>query len=222
MTMKKTIIILFLAFCAISGVHAQRIMGALILGVNASQVDGDEVYGYRKFGLNAGAAAIIPIWGNWAITLENTYSEKGAHQRKRSLDSIYDGSYDLKLNYVDVPLLLQYTDKDFISIASGASWGSLVKVSEFRNGNEISTTTLNSGIYNRSDINILVDVKIRVIQRLRFNVRYAYSVRPIAHREVIDSKTGYPNMRDQYNGMFTFRLFYIFNEQLSERSRLSK
>ena len=198
--------------------NAQRIKGALIAGVNATQVDGDEVFGYHKFGLNVGAAAIVPITGNWAISLENIYTEKGAHQRPRFIDSL-DGSYDLKINYLDVPVLIQYTDKEIVTFGMGASWGGMVKIWEQRNGYEMPATTLTSGIYRRSDVNILLDVRFRMVSRLHFNVRYAYSIRPIATREVVDSKTGYPNIRDQYNGMFTFRLYYIFNEVLGEKPK---
>ncbi|MFA6951288.1 MAG: hypothetical protein WCQ70_11455, partial [Lentimicrobiaceae bacterium] len=133
-----------------------------------------------------------------------------------------DGSYDLKLNYLEVPVIVQYTDKDFISFGLGGSWGRLVKISEAKNGYPVNTTTLNSGIYKSNDIDLLVDIKMRIIDRLRFNVRYAYSLSPIATREVIDSKTGRPNIRDQYNGMFTFRLFYVFNEKISEQSKAKK
>jgi hypothetical protein len=196
--------------------NAQRIMGALIGGVNATQVDGDEVYGYKKFGLNVGAAAIIPITGNWSVTLENIYSEKGAHQRPRFIDSL-DGSYDLKLNYLEVPVLIQYTDKDIVTFGLGASWGGLVKISEQRNSIPMPGTTLTSGIYRSSDINFLMNVRFRLVKRLHFDVRYGYSIRPIATREIVDSKTGYPNIRDQYNGMFTFRFYYIFNERLKEK-----
>lgn len=195
---------------------AQRIRGALIAGVNATQVDGDEVFGYHKFGLNVGAAAIVPITGNWSVSLENIYSEKGAHQRRRFVDSL-DGSYDLKINYLDVPVLVHYTDKDIVTFGLGASWGGLVKIWEQRNNIEMTSTTLTSGIYRRSDINLLLDVRFRLVKKLHFNVRYAYSVRPIATREVPDSKTGYPNIRNQYNGMFTFRLYYVFNERLKEK-----
>lgn len=196
--------------------YSQRIMGAIIGGVNASQVDGDEVFGYHKFGLNVGAAAIVPFTENWSISIENVYSEKGSRQKARYIDSL-DGSYDLKLNYLDVPFLVQYTDKNTATFGLGLSWGNLVKVYEQRNGIVQTGTNLNSDIYRSSDLNFLLDVKFRTIKRLYFNFRYAYSIRPIATREVIDSKTGYPNIRDQYNGMFTFRLYYIFNERLSER-----
>ncbi|HLN53144.1 MAG TPA: porin family protein [Lentimicrobium sp.] len=218
---KKLLYILsatLLLFLEPGTLKAQRIMGALIAGVNATQVDGDEVFGYHKFGLNVGAAAIVPLKGNWSFSIETLYNEKGSHQRPRYVDSL-DGSYDLKLNYLDVPVLVHYSDKDIVTFGLGASWGGLVKVEEQRNGIEMPGTTLNSGIYNSSDINLLMDVKFRLVQRLRFNVRYAYSIVPIATREVIDSKTGYPNVRKQYNGMFTFRLYYVFNERLSERAK---
>jgi len=198
--------------------YAQRIMGAAILGVNATKVNGDEVDGYHKFGMNAGLAAIVPFGDQWAVTFENVYSQKGAHQRKLYQDSL-DGSYDLKLNYLEVPVLVQYTDKDIVTLGAGMSWGRLVGISEQRNGYDMPGTTIESGIYRSSDLNILLDVKFRLIERLRFNVRYAYSIRPIATREVIDSKTGKPNIRDQYNGLFTFRLYYVFNEQRSRENR---
>jgi hypothetical protein len=218
MRLKPIVLILFVFIVSISGSYAQRIMGAAILGVNATQVDGDEVYGYHKFGLNTGLAAIVPFGNNFAVTLENIYNQKGAHQRVRFSDSL-DGSYDLKLNYLEVPVLVQYTDKDIVTFGAGMSWGRLVGISERKNGYDVPGTTLESGIYRSSDLNILIDVKFRLIERLRLNVRYAYSMRPIATREVIDSKTGVPNIRDQYNGMFTFRLYYVFNERISRESR---
>lgn len=218
MRLKLIVLILLVFIVSISGSYAQRIMGAAILGVNATQVDGDEVYGYHKFGLNTGLAAIVPFGNNFAVTLENIYNQKGAHQRVRFNDSL-DGSYDLKLNYLEVPVLVQYTDKDIATFGAGMSWGRLVGISERKNGYDVPGTTLESGIYRNSDLNVLIDVKFRVVERLRFNVRYAYSIRPIATREVIDSKTGRPNIRDQYNGMFTFRLYYVFNERISRESR---
>lgn len=209
---------IILSITGLDALYAQRIMGALIGGVNASQVDGDEVYGYHKFGLNVGAAAIVPLGGNWSVSLETIYNEKGSHQRARYIDSL-DGSYDLKLNYLDIPVLIHYTDKDIVTFGAGFAYGRLFNVWEQRNGIEQTHVTLNSEIYKTSDLNALIDIRFRLYNRLHFNTRYAYSLRKIATRLVVDSKTGNPNLRYQYNGMFTFRLLYIFNEKLSERVR---
>jgi hypothetical protein len=218
MIKRITGVLLFIATLFVQTGYGQRIMGAAIVGLNATQVDGDEVYGYKNFGLNAGLSAIVPFNNKWSVSVENIYSEKGAHQRVKYLDSL-DGSYDLKLNYLEVPVLLLFTDKDIVTFGAGMSWGRLVKVWEQRNGYEMPATTLESGIYRSSDLNFLLDVRFRVFERLRFNARYAYSIRPIATREIIDSKTGRPNIRDQYNGLFSFRLIYVFNERLSRESR---
>lgn len=211
-------VLLFIAVISAHTGYGQRIMGAAIVGLNATQVDGDEVYGYKNFGLNAGLSAIVPFNNKWSVSIENIYSEKGAHQRVKYLDSL-DGSYDLRLNYLEVPVLLHFTDKEIVTFGAGMSWGRLVKVWEQRNGYEMPATTLESGIYRSSDLNLLLDIRFRVFERLRFNARYAYSLRPIATREIIDSKTGRPNIRDQYNGLFSFRLIYVFNERLSRESR---
>ena len=211
-------VLLFIAVISAHTGYGQRIMGAAIVGLNATQVDGDEVYGYKNFGLNAGLSAIVPFNNKWSVSIENIYSEKGAHQRVKYLDSL-DGSYDLRLNYLEVPVLLHFTDKEIVTFGAGMSWGRLVKVWEQRNGYEMPATTLESGIYRSSDLNLLLDIRFRVFERLRFNARYAYSMRPVATREIIDSKTGRPNIRDQYNGLFSFRLIYVFNERLSRESR---
>lgn len=218
MIKRITGVLLFIAVISVQTGYGQRIMGAAIVGLNATQVDGDEVYGYKNFGLNTGLSAIVPFNNKWSVSIENIYSEKGAHQRVKYLDSL-DGSYDLKLNYLEVPVLLHFTDKDIVTFGAGMSWGRLVKVWEQRNGYEMPATTLESGIYRSNDLNFLLDVRFRVFERLRFNARYAYSIRPIATREIIDSKTGRPNIRDQYNGLFSFRLIYVFNERLSRESR---
>ena len=62
--MKKTSIITLLLALFIAAptlLHAQIVKGEVFCGVNACQVDGDECFGYKKFGVHAGAGALIPI-----------------------------------------------------------------------------------------------------------------------------------------------------------------
>jgi hypothetical protein len=191
--------------------NAQYIRGALIAGGNAAQVDGDEVFGYHKFGLQLGAAAIVQFNEKWSVSLENIFNQKGAWQKARFVDSL-DGSYRLRFNYVEVPVLLHYTDRDRVTVGAGFSWGRLVKIEEFKNTFLVDSTTLLGGPYKRDDWNILVDLRFRLYKSLKVNLRYAYSIVPIASRVVIDSKSGNPNLRDQYNNLFSLRLMYIFNE----------
>jgi hypothetical protein len=192
--------------------NAQYIGGALIAGGNATQVDGDEVFGYHKYGVQLGAAAIIQFNKKWSVSLENIFNQKGSKQGARFVDSL-DGSYRLRFNYVEVPVLLNYTDKDRITVGAGLSWGRLVKVEEFKNSFRVPSTTLLEGPYKRDDWDILMDLRFRLYNGLKLDLRYAYSVAPIATRDVRDSKTGNINYgQTQYNNLFSIRLMYIFNE----------
>lgn len=134
---KHSIITLALAIliAAPTLLHAQIIKGEVYVGANGCQVDGDECYGFKKFGVNAGAGALVPLT-NWLdIGLEVQFSQKGAFKRDSiTYNSSYPHSYNLKLNYVEVPLMLYFTDKNIISFGIGASYGRLVYLSEFVDG----------------------------------------------------------------------------------------
>jgi hypothetical protein len=208
----KIFLVAFFLLVVTLNVDAQFIKGALIFGTNISQIDGDEVYGFKKIGFNIGASAIVPFSNKWAISIENIYSQKGAYQKPQYADSI-SGEYRIKLNYVEVPVLVHYTDKNIFTVGAGLSWGRLVKVDEWEHGNK-TNTSLSSGTYSQNDINILADLRFRIWKKLKFNVRYAYSIPKIRTREHSDL-SGDTWIRKQYNNLVSFRLIYVFNERQS-------
>ena len=86
--------------------------------------------------------------------MEVTYNQKGARQGQQYYDSlnsgqVVTGEYKLRLNYVEVPVLIQYTDKKFITVGAGFSWGRLVGVQEWEHGKKVETTTVQDGPYNK-------------------------------------------------------------------------
>lgn len=111
--------------------HAQIIKGEAFLGANACQVDGDECYGYKKFGVHAGAGALVPLTNWMDVGLEVLFNQKGAYKRDSiTYNSSYPHAYNLKLNYVEVPVMLYITDKDAVSVGLGVSYGRLVGLKE--------------------------------------------------------------------------------------------
>lgn len=115
--------------------HAQIIKGEVFAGGNLCQVDGDECYGFKKIGVNAGAGALIPFTSWMDLGLEVMFSQKGAYKRDSLVyNSTYPHAYNLKLNYVEVPLMLYFTDKDIASIGVGVSYGRLVGLKELDDG----------------------------------------------------------------------------------------
>lgn len=202
-------------------VDAQRFKADIIGGLNKSQVDGDETAGFRKIGLNTGAGVTIPVYGNWNIGLETIFSQEGSRLKPQFNDSL-DGSYKLLLNYVRVPLKIQYVDKNLVSGGAGISWGRLVKIEEFKDGYRVDSVTLLDGPFSRDDWQVFADVNVRVYKTFKVNLRYSYSVKKIAHRLVQDSEYGEMNMRKFYNNLWAIRLIYTINEAAPDKQKLDK
>lgn len=205
-------IILFFPFV----VSSQSIRGGLIAGFSMTQVDGDEVYGYHKYGLNTGALAIVPFYKKFSLSIEILYNQKGSYQRPWLMDDTINGAYKLILNYVDVPVLFHFEDKDVIKFGTGFSWGRLVEFNEWEHEQRINWDTPN-GPYKKSDVDFLFDVQLRLIQGLSFNMRYAYSIAKLRTRTFLTGET-----RKQFNNMITFRVIYVFKDKPLPKSKKNK
>lgn len=234
--MKK--ILFILAFLLTLGMthtaYSQWIYGALSAGMNLSQVDGDEEYGYKKVGFNGGPSVIIPLGPkkNWSATMELLFSMKGSRQKSEypaytdsiPVDSVnyYDG-YKLNLDYVEIPLLVHYTDKKIIAAGAGFSYGQRVGYKELEDHNDAVNdppdgwrTMDSASTYKNFDLSVLADVKIRLWKRLWLNGRFSYSLIPIRERVFSVPATPVDKTweRKQYNNVITIRLTYVFNEPL--------
>jgi hypothetical protein len=216
------IVLTLSSFCSTS--QAQRIMGALIGGGNLTNVQGDDVFGFRKPGLNAGAAAIVPFGEKWSVSLETIYSQKGSNHKEGGRGMDYQerhdyNQYKLVLNYVEIPLLVHYIDREWLRVGAGFSYGRLVEVKEWEDNVRIATTTLNEGPYSLNDYSGLLDIQIPVYQQLRFNFRYTFSLAHIRERVYQNVVAGEEKIRKQYNQVLSFRLMWVFNEKSSKYSR---
>ena len=226
--MKKLYLIgLFIIFATFANTaKAQIFLGEAFVGYNICQVDGDQIMGYFKHGVNVGVGVIAPVWkkNNFSIELsmEVLYNQKGAKQGKKFTntpmgDSI-TGEYDLRLSYGEVPLMVYFTDKKLISAGVGVSYARLMGLSEYEHGVKTNVTAT-SGEFNQNEFNILADVKLRVYKRWKVGFRYSYSLNPIRTREFFNINGQSLGTFKQYNNLFTFRVTYVFNENLEDLQR---
>lgn len=205
--MLKKILFLILFFTLIYATHAQHIKGGLLFGGNASQVDGDRIYGFYKLGWNVGGTAIIPILKNFSVNTEILYSQKGSSQHALSSDSI-NGAYKLIMNYAEVPVYINYFDpKGKISVGTGLSYGRLVGFREWIYGYEKKYTSADMP-YNKSNIDWFFNAYYPIYKGLKLNLRYSYSIAKIRYREFSDGGT-----RKQYHNFITLRIMYVFGER---------
>lgn len=234
---KRYFYFLLIFFVGISfSSQAQVIRGAVFGGLNISQVAGDEVYGFKQPGAHVGAAAIIPFTEHWSLTLETLFSMEGAKQKARRESSPYyapfdsiagvwknpydpydsivylNGAYNLRLNYVRVPILLHYVD-DIFAIGAGIQYGRLVSVKE-KEQDIYNTTTTAEAAYDKNDLSILADLRFRIYKGLYINARYSYSLMSIRERTFTDVNSWETiETRKQYSNVLTFRLMWVINDK---------
>jgi hypothetical protein len=140
--------------------RAQIVKGELILGGNITQVDGDECYRFRKPGVHVGAGALIPLTSYLDVGLEVLFNQKGAYKG----DSInqhlglYTGTYKLNLNYAEIPVMIYLTDKDRYSLGVGVSYGRIVGLQEYVNGQSTAIRLGDGQIHWRNEADGLPDI----------------------------------------------------------------
>lgn len=235
--MKRVLFFLLCCMMLTTG-FSQRFIGSVIVGGNVSQVDGDEVAGYYKVGVNTGLSLMMPLDNSfrWFATVELLYTQKGAYQNYiRANATLSDTTpllwhnedfsvpfdrkvkYKLNLDYVEVPVVFHYEDfRSGCSIGAGFAWGRLVRAHEIENG-WTTTTDLRSGMYQRNDWSVIADAKIRLWKGLKLNFRFQYSMAPLRKRLFnpfgMNELGSGEEMRKQYNNVITVRLIYSFNEK---------
>ena len=82
-------------------------------GVSPSQVHGDTYSGFHKLGFMGGVGVESVFSEKASMSLSFLFIQKGA-RKNQNLDKNDLTAYYLNLNYLEVPLLITYTQKKFI------------------------------------------------------------------------------------------------------------
>ncbi len=181
---------------------------AVIIGFNATQVDGDDLAGYRKIGANIGGAAFVRLPKNFSFNFEILYSQKGS--RSSASQAIGSQSYRLILDYVDVPLVFNYHDRDkqkrdIAIFGLGVVFNSLVRQKQLIGGGDCHGIECNS--YKRAGLEMLANVTFVFAKHFGVNLRFTYSLLNITSAPALGS-----NLKNggQRNNIFALRGMYFF------------
>ena len=210
--------------------YGQLFKGEVLIGGNLNQVDGDRVVGYKKAGFCGGLGLVFPFrfspkyeTKSWSASMEIFFSQRGARETNPNYNakdtinsaSRYEFKYRLQLNYVCLPFMLHYTDKERYSVGLGLSYNRLVSSKEIEF--DIPQTYDTVAHFNSSDFMFVCDLRCRIWQQLKVGFRFEYSITPIRSRFFYASGYNKPDeTRRQYNNTLSLYLVYVFNEKKSD------
>ncbi|MGA2822466.1 MAG: porin family protein [Bacteroidales bacterium] len=199
-----TVFLLLLIVMTSFSLQAQRFNGGVMIGGNVSQVDGDTYIGYHKFGYLGGAYVFLKLSPHSSFQMELEYIQKGS---KRNADSVTNAgnTYKLRLHYIEIPLLYQYTFKRRFYFEAGPaadiSIGSLELIND-----QVPPTTVPLRPVTLAGI---FGFGICAGSHLRFNFRYNYSLMSIRN----GTANGYRKIFfevGQYNNVLSLSVLWDF------------
>ncbi|MBP6446569.1 MAG: porin family protein [Saprospiraceae bacterium] len=148
---------------------SQRFQFAGIAGVNAAQIDGDSLFGYKKSGLHIGGRISYFNQNSFDIALEMLYSQRGAAKSftENSPKDI------IKADYIEIPLVFCLRDwyndaHKYYKVRAefGVSYAQLVR---------IESSKYDVENFNRRDISWFLGSGLRFSPHMGIALRYTSS-----------------------------------------------
>jgi hypothetical protein len=198
--MKKVFLILFI-FNQMA--FSQNFKPGISIGIVASQVDGDRLDGYDKPGFKAGILVKNQLKSNYSFYLGLDYIQKGS-RKLANPDIPDDRFYILRLNYIEVPFIFQYTYKSKYIGELGFVFGYLFKANEDVDGNGFMEPYPPFKSY---DIPFRCGLGYKIGKRISLKLHYSYSILPIRNHP--GNQTWYFD-RGQYNNYLILSIFYLY------------
>ena len=123
--MKKQLLLLFaFSLLLLNGFAQKRFNVGVKAGVSTSQVEGDSYSGFNKAGLDGGIYVVGKFNDKWTAQMEMIFIQKGSKHNSNPDKNDYTYYY-MGLNYVEVPLMVQYHQKKF-GFEAGPVFGYLI------------------------------------------------------------------------------------------------
>ena len=207
MNLKPLIILACLFLLALPTItFSQTFSGGALLGMNASQVDGDNYAGYNKFGLMGGAFVYTSLSKKFDVQFEIKYMGKGANKKTTEQDPT---RYTSNLNYIEIPVLVRLNTKIKLGWEAGLGFGYLFSSSEKDENGPLQQATIN---FKPFELSYLIGATYQFAPKFLINLRYSYSILSIAKKVADNSVSSLPNYykigRGVYNNLFSIGLYY--------------
>ena len=187
---------------------SQRFNGGVLAGGNVSQVDGDTYEGYHKVGYQAGAFVYLRVSPHSSFQMEMEYFQKGS--RKVSNPDMGDmNDYLLRIHYLEIPILYQYTFAKRVQAEIGPAVDVLLGSLEETNGQAVS----NLVPLRMATLSGILGIACYITPHLKAGFRLNYSLLSI--RQTGNPQPGYRHIlfeTGQYNNVLSLTLSWDFKK----------
>jgi len=184
----KKLILTGLLFALITSSDAQReFKGGIMAGGVTSQISGDGLGGWDKFGFTAGAWVNAPLTDKMGLNVGLKYITKGSRTEQ---DTLTFNSFGFYLNYIDVPLLLSFDiqkKQSKFTVSVGPYIGILLKQEIRINGASYDVIPA----FKRQDIGGQLGFAWWPTEKLFFEFDIASSILPTRPAPAVVNKNSY-------------------------------
>jgi hypothetical protein len=203
--MIKVIFSVITLFLFTTSVHGQKFRAGVIAGITATQISGDNLGGFDKPGFAAGGMVSTPVSGKFDIAMEILFFQKGSKKNPNPDKGDYD-EYNLRLNYFEVPVLIQWLFSKRFTFEAGPTFGALLSSKEEDEYGEVPDPRP----FDIFELGIAGGMKVNFAQKFSGTFRIETSVLPV--REHQSGVTEFAN-RGQFNAALLFALQYTFKKK---------
>jgi len=152
-----------------SDAMAQSFKLLVPVGFNFTQVDGDDLAGYNKVGLNTGIGTMIVLGEieQFETGFEILYSQLGSNTSSRSPNQI-----KLAFDYASIPIYFNYKDKGKGYIGTGVVINRMVNQRRIENGIDLAIvdSVKNTAVDIMGQIGYLFNPNIRLTLRASYSL----------------------------------------------------
>lgn len=122
MKLTKGLLLVF-SFFSLSLQAQQAFSAGASFGMTSSQISGDGLGGWDKFGITGGAFVNAPLSAKRSFRMGIYFADKGSRTKR---DTINFTSFAYRLKYIEVPLQFAYQNGP-LTFTSGLYYGRLIK-----------------------------------------------------------------------------------------------
>ena len=201
-----SLLFLLLLFC--ENIYAQqRFKAGILIGMNASQIQNDDVGGYHRPGIQAGLRAVTVLDEKYDVSIEMLYSQRGSYNKDGNYKCL-NGSLDIALRYIEIPVVFNYKDwldeeEGYYKLqaSGGFSYGRLISADAQGSCHDSVTDD-----FNKDDISLTIGVEYFTSPKFSLGARWTTSINRLYNSQ----KSGNPGLPSLRGYFLSFRGVYLF------------